>query len=64
MKRSCGDVCEVPCWVVTVTSTLAGGSPGSIASIWVADITLNEVALRAPKSTLVVPIKLVPDIVT
>ena len=64
MKRSCPDVGEVPCGVVTVTSTLPTDSPGLVASISLGDITLNEVALVPPKSTLVAPEKLVPDIVT
>ncbi len=57
-------VALVPSGVVTVTSTRPGACAGAVTVISVEETTVTPVALTRPKSTAVVPEKLVPVIVT
>jgi hypothetical protein len=57
-------VALVPLAVVTVTSTFPLDADGEVAVIDVADVTVNDVAGSAPKSTAVAPRKFVPVTVT
>jgi hypothetical protein len=50
----------VPPAVVTVTCTVPAVPAGATAVIWVAELTVNEVAGVAPKLTAVAPVKFVP----
>jgi len=64
VNRSAAPVALVPpADVVTVTSTVPLPA-GEVAVIEVALLTLNEVAAVLPNLTAVVPLKLVPVIVT
>ena len=56
-------VALVPPGVVTVTSTVPDPA-GLVAVIWVALLTVNDVAGVVPKLTAVAPVRLVPVIVT
>jgi hypothetical protein len=62
-------IAEVPTGVVTATFTVpmpgeASGEGGEVATICVDELTVNDVAGAVPKSTLVVPVRFVPVIVT
>jgi hypothetical protein len=50
--------------VVAVTSTVPAEPAGFVAVIWVALLTVNELALFAPNLTAVVPVRFVPVTVT
>ena len=50
-------------WHGMMTSTVAAACGGEIATIWVAETTVNEAATE-PNFTSVAPVKLVPVIVT
>ena len=63
MNWSAADVADVPPAVVTVTSTVPLPA-GDVAVIDVAELTVKLVALTAPNFTAVVPVRLVPVIVT
>src|SRR6516165_4947709 len=63
VNRSAGEVADVPPGAVTVTST-APVPAGLFAVIVVAFTTVTSVAGVVPKSTAVVPVKPVPEIVT
>src|ERR1700730_3118290 len=63
MNRSLPLVALVPPAVVTVTSTVPVPA-GEVAVIEVALLTVNAVALLAPKFTAVAPVKLVPVMAT
>lgn len=54
----------VPPAVVTVTSAVPTGAAGATAVIFVALVTVNELAGTAPNATLVAPVNPVPVIVT
>jgi hypothetical protein len=54
----------VPPGVTTAMVTLPGARGGVTAVIWVAELTTKEVALTPPNVTAVVPMKLVPVIIT
>jgi len=56
-------VALVPPSVVTLTLTVPVPA-GDVAVIWVAEMTMNDVAAVAPKVTAVAPVKFVPVIVT
>jgi hypothetical protein len=61
---SADTIAEVPEGVVTVISTVPGlATPGEVTLIWVPE-TESMVAYVVPKVTDVVPIKLVPVMVT
>jgi hypothetical protein len=62
-------IADVPTGVVTVTFTTpvpgeASGEGGEVATIWVDELTVNDVAGAVPKSTLVAPVRFVPVMVT
>jgi hypothetical protein len=60
---SAADVADVPPGAVTVISTVPVPA-GEVAVIEVAELTVKLVAVIAPNFTAVVPVKLVPVIVT
>ncbi len=64
VKRSSLPKTFVPLGLVTVTSTMPADSAGAAAVICVALLTVNDVAGEAPNSTTVVPVRLVPLMVT
>ena len=62
--RSANEVADVPFGVTTVTLTVPNACGGADAMICVFETTVNDGELRIPKYTTVVPLKLVPVIVT
>jgi hypothetical protein len=64
VKRSALVGAEVPPGVDTVTFSVAAGSAGDVAVIWVADTTTTPVAAIAPKFTDAAAANPVPVIVT
>jgi hypothetical protein len=57
-------VALVPPTVVTVISTVPAPPAGAVAEIWVALLTVNDVAAFEPNMTAVALVKLFPLIVT
>ena len=64
MNWSAAVVAEVAIELATVTSTVPAEPAGDVAVIEVAELTVKPVAFVAPNLTAVVPVKLVPVIVT
>src|SRR5438105_21343 len=63
VKKSAGEVAEVPAGVVTVTSTVLTFG-GEVAVMLVSESTVKVAGAPAPKLTALAPVKLVPVIVT
>ena len=64
MNWSAELVALVPLEVVTVTSTVEADPAGEVAVSWVAELTVKLVAAVVPNSTVLVPVKSEPVMVT